>query len=190
MFPQTVLFNKKPMNIVCRAAPVSAVKGIFFLIDLCQCGFNKCGGRPQKRDDPHPEYRSRSSGRNGRHHAYQISHAYPAGRRDNQGLQAGNSFFVCLFIALKGYSEHLREKPEREKPCPYCKIKSCRDKNNHQKGKPQGTAAGQGDRNNISPEYIVNRTKNCHIFLSSHFFVLHRFPAIRIRRFGILCSFF
>ena len=68
--------------------------------------------------------------------------------------------------------------------------KTGREKKNHKKGTPEGPPAGQGDLNNISQEYIVTRQKTCHNLLSSHFFVLHRFPAIRIRRSGILCSFF
>ena len=52
---------KEVMDIISRAAPVTAVERIFFLIKLCQCSLDKGCGGSQKGCHPHPEYGARSA---------------------------------------------------------------------------------------------------------------------------------
>ena len=86
--------DKEVVYIVGRPTPVSAVERVFFFIDLSQGGLRESRGGPEKGNDPHPEDRSCASCGDGRHHSYQIAHAYPGRCGDNEGLDAGDRLLI------------------------------------------------------------------------------------------------
>src|SRR5699024_3568274 len=57
--------------------------------------------------------------------------------------------------------------PERKEPRPYRKVDPRRDQDQHQEGKPEAAPAGQRDADDISPEYIIDSSKDRHIFILS-----------------------
>ena len=74
------------MDIISRAAPVSAVERVFLLIDLCKGRLYKGRRRTDQRDHPHPEYGSRAARGDCSHHADQVAHPHTACGRYDQRL--------------------------------------------------------------------------------------------------------
>ena len=69
----------KVVNVVGRTAVVAAVEGVFSFVRLRQRAFNERGGRTENGDQPHPEYRTRATRRDGGDDAHQVSHADASG---------------------------------------------------------------------------------------------------------------
>ena len=162
MLPFAAFLYKEMVQVVGGASPVSAVKGIPLLIELCQGRLDKGGGGAQESDDPHPEHGTCASRRDGRHHTHQIAHAYPAGGGHDKGLESGDPILIALFVAFQGHPQHLRKQPEGQETGADSKVKPCGDQDHHQQGEPQGVPSRKGDGDEVSPEDIVDCAKKFH----------------------------
>ena len=105
---------REGVEIVGRAAPPAAVKGVGLLVFLGQRRLHKGGGCAQQSRHPHPEHRACTAHRHRRHDAHQIAHAHPGGRGHHQRLEGREA--AALVALLADRRQHIPEQPHRQKP--------------------------------------------------------------------------
>src|SRR5699024_6432975 len=120
--------DKKAVYVVGRASPVSPAEGIFFFVELGQGCLSEGRGGSQERNSPHPDDTTRASRGDGRHHTYQVAHAHPGGRGDDEGLDSRYSLLLRDISLFHCHPDHLREHAERHEPRPNGEINPRRHK--------------------------------------------------------------
>ena len=79
-------------DVVGRAASIGI--GVLHLVQLRQCGLDKCGGATDYRDQPHPEHSAGPTDGDGHCDTGDIACPHPRCRRNSKRLERGDSFFI------------------------------------------------------------------------------------------------
>ena len=158
--PDTAL-QEKVVDIVRRAAPVTAVERVLLLVELGERRFDK--GRRSADDcgDPHPEDRTGTARRDSRDHTDQIAHADTGRSRDNERLHAREPSArgigrVPALLLFQQYGNHLREQAERQNARPYRVENTRRNQQQHHEREPDRTAARQRNSQQVSPQKLCH----------------------------------
>ena len=139
------------VDVVGGAAPVAAVEGVRLFVELCQGGLDEGGGGANEGGQPHPEHRSGAAGGDGRHHADEVAHAHPGGGGDDEGLPAGDGAAVSAAL-FRRHPQHFGKQADWQKAGAEREIDAGGDEQQYQQGKAHAPAAGQGQRDEITPQ--------------------------------------
>ena len=178
--------QEKVVDIVRRAAPVTAVERILFLVELGERRLDK--GRRSADDcrDPHPEDRTGTARRDSRDHTDQIAHAHTRRSRDNERLHtrepsARGIGRVPALLLFQQHGNHLRKQAERQNARLYRIENTRRNQQQHHEREPDRTAARQRNPQQVAPQklchtlYDRNNRVHPHIPLFlTYFFALTR----------------
>ena len=140
------------MDVVSRAAALTAIERVGLPVLLGQCGFHKGGGGPQQGRDPHPEHRTGTTGRHCRHHAHQIAHAHPGGGGDGpaSGRRKGRSCLAFSRTRRRSYPGTAA----RQKTGAAGEPDARREQQHHHEG--NADAAAQRDGEQVAPQQAID----------------------------------